>query len=874
MTKFWHIAAKNEIEDSLNTDFERGMTNEFAQGKLKQSKTGYAKNNKDSFKFFAMHLSSVMAILLVILSVVFMFTERAVEGTTLVILVLISELLGYGQDIAALIKEKKAKMLLNPKAVVIRDGESFVVSADQVAQGDIVVLKKGDIVPCDGRIVFASDLEVNEKAVTGNEIVVKDADAELTEETPVEQQANMLFAGSSILSGECRIVAVRTNDETVIATTKENEKTEKSFMQNKISEVGKVLAVLGFVFILIVFALSVVFGENLWQAGALCLALGTVLVPAKISSVISYIVNHGMLKIANSGSVVKNETICENLALCDVVITGKSGILTKEESKVSGVFTYDGWWQTNDADLSSAQKSIQMIMLEFAAICTGSSKEKNMAEEYAVDNAILNAAKEMEIAPSGIEVAASYPFDPERKIMTAVAKTGEGFRIITKGSVKEILDRSKHAVSSMDLYDMTDEIKQDLLEKCENAAQSGLKTIAVAYKDESELLSREDAECNLIFVGTFLLENEIRTESAESVEQLESAGIKTVVATYDTLSVAEFVASQAGIKTEETNSLSGKEIEELTDEELDAKIESVSVFAELTPEIKEKIVNSYKRLGKTVCVFADSASDAKTFELCDISVAKKEGSDVTWQNADLVTDGSFTDFADTVKKCQTLYLDVRKALRYMISGGIGLVLFVIFALALTSKLPLNASQTLATGILTSGVLPLALPTGGAWDKLNLKNVKKSCSVFLNMWARILGSGIFSAAIALVLFINVRFFSGLQTDALAISGAQTAAVTFFVFGALFSLLATRINTLMMKEGREEAITIGVVALISIIAFVIAVFIPGVKILFGFNGRFAAIAILVALLPGVLNLITEAFKFIKKGAKTEDANGTDI
>ncbi len=876
MTKFWHIAAKDEIEDNLNTDFERGMTNEFAQSKLKQNATVYAKDKKATFKFFAVHFSSVMAILLVILSVVFMFTGKAVEGTTLVILVLISELLGYGQDIAAFLKGRKVLRLLKSKTVVIRDGESKVIPADEVVAGDIVVLKKGDIVPCDGRIVSIADLEVNEKDVTGNESVKKEIEAELLEETPVSEQTNMLFAGSSIISGECRIVACRTGNDTVFAGLDKQDAPadDKLFMQDKVSEVGKVLAVIAFVLLLILLVLSYVFGENMWQAGAVCLALGAVLVPAKISSVISYIVSRGMLKIAEGGSVIKSEKIYENLALCDVVITGKSGILTKEDAVVGGVFTYDGQWSINDFGLTAAQKSIQEIMMEFAAICTASSVDKNMPEEYAVDNAILSAEENMGIKAGGIEVAANYAFDPERKIMTAVAKTGEGYRIITKGNVKEILDRSKYAVSSAELYDMTEEIKADLLEKCESAAQQGLKTIAVAYKDESELLSREDAECNLIFVGTLLLENEIRTESVDAVSELVSAGIKTVVATYDTLSVAEYVALQAGIKNEADISLTGGEIDKLSDEELDAKLETAVVFAELTPENKERIVNSYKRLGKTVCVIADSPRDAKNFEVSDISVAKKDGSDVAMEKADLVTDGSFTEFVNTVKKCQTLYLDVRKALRYMISGGVSLILFVIFALALTSRLPVSATQILAIGVLVSGIMPFALPAGGAWDKHQLKNVKKQDSVFVNMWTRILVCGIFSALIALVLYIIVRFFGTLQSDMAAISASQTAVVVYFVFSALFNLLYLRINLIKMKEGTDEIITLGAVALISLLLVIIALCVPVMKIIFAFEGKYALISVLVALLPAGLSALIDAFKLIKKSIKAEEINGTDI
>ena len=875
MTKFWHIATKDEIEDSLNTDFERGMTNEFAQSKLKQSNNS-KKGKKNNFKLFTISFSSVMAMLLVILSVVFMFSGKLSEGITLVVLTLISEALGCGQELAAYLKKEKAKKLLNPKTVVIRDGESRIILSEEVVPGDIVVLKKGDIVPCDGRIVSATDLEVNEKNINGNENVKKDAEAELTEETPAEEQTNMVFAGSSIILGECTVVACKTGKDTLIGETEaeNDEQNEKSFMQDKVSEVAKVLATVTFILVVILLLLAWISGTDMWQAGALCLALGAVLVPAKITSVVSYIVNRGILKIADSGSVVKKEKTYENLALCDVVITGKSGILTKEDAKVKAVYTYDDQWGIEDMGLNGAQKSIQGILLEFAAICTGSADDKNTAEEYSVDKAILDAAKSIGIKTDGIEVANSYSFDPERKIMTATAKAEEGYRIITKGNVKEILERSKQAVASAELYEMTDEIKSALLEKCENAAQNGFKTIAVAYKDSDELLTKEDAEKDLIFVGTLLLENEIRKESVKAVSELASAGIKTVVATYDTVSVAELIAAQAGIKKEEDLLLTGEEIKKLSDEELDEKIENVSVFAELTPEDKEKIANSYKRIGKTVCVIADSARDAKIFEISDISVAKKDGSDVTSQNADVVTDGSFTDFVNTVKKCQALYLDVRKALRYMIVGGLALVLFVIFALALTSRLSFAASQVLATGILVSGIMPFALPAGGAWNNFKLKNVKKQNSVFLDMWTRILTCGIFAAIIALVLYIYVRFFANDSSDALALASAQTAAFIYLVFSALFNISALRINAIKLKEGTKELICLASVALLSILVAMIVTLVPAVKNLFGFDGKQILVSVLLAILPVVFGIVLNVVNFKKKSTKAEEVNGADI
>jgi len=878
MSKLWHIATKDEIEDKLNTDFERGMTNEFAQSKVKQRVGSPEEKTRVPAKTAAAVFSSVMAILLVILSVIFMFTGKPVLGTVVVALVFVSEILGFAQDIVSYKKEQKARKLVLSKAVVIRAGQQKLILSDEVAQGDIVVLTKGDIAPCDGRITYAENVEVDEEIITKvSGCVKKSESADLAEETEIKDQINMIFAGSSIVSGNCRIVACEVGGNTVLAGMEKNlpKTCEKSYMQDKLSEVGKVLTAIMFVLLATLLAIAVASHADSVEAGMLCLALGAVLVPSKMSSVISYIANKGRLKIADAGALVKGENTAENLALCDVVITGKSGIITEDAASVWGVFTSEGEWLLNDSNLSLAEKSILNIILEFGAICTHPENEKNEEEGYAVDCAIVNAAKSLGIATGGFNVVKRYPFDMARKLMTAVAKTDGGYRIITKGSVREVLERSTHAVSSTTLDEMTDLLKESLIEKYDNASQNGFKTVAVAYKDTNELLEKQDAESGLTFVGAIVIKNEIRQDSVKALKQLISAGIKPVMATYDNAKLSEYIARQAGIMKDGDLLIDGGQLAETDDLKLDEKIENAVVFAQLMPDDKKRIIESFKRTGKTVCLISYSDCDAKALDVADVSVAKQSTTDVSARSAKVVTSGALSSFVNVMKQAQSLYLDVRKSLRFMISGAIAQMLFVLFAFVLTNNIPLAAVQVLAIGVLTAGILPFALPVGGEWEKLKLRNVKMQSSIFYNMWTRIILFGVFEALLALVIFIRVRYFIPAASDFAAYSSAQTAVFVFFILSAIFNIIYLRKNVFALKEGKKEFAQVCIILGVYILVVLVALLVEGVKNLLGFNLQNIGISVILSLLPVILRFLTDAFKFFKtKSSKTEEIDGAAI
>lgn len=876
MSKLWHIATKDEIEDKLNTDFERGMTNEFAQSKLKQRTNASDTAVRFRPKTAMVCFSSVMAILLVILSVLFMFWGKPVLGTTVAILVFVSEIIGFAQDIVSYNKENKTKKLLVPEAAVIRDGKQKIVLSNEIAEGDIVVLAKGDVVPCDGRITYSENLEVDEKSVTGVEgIIKKSENAELSEETEIKDRVNMLYEGSSVVSGNCRMVACEVGGNTLLSEIKkENPETaEKSYMQDKLSEVGKVLSAISFLLLAALLCICIFSGADALESAMLCLALGAVLIPSRMSSVISYTVNHGMLKAAEGGSLIKTEAVAEKLALCDVVVTAKSGIITKNTTELHGVFTTEGEWTINADSLSAAEKSILRIILEFGAICTEPEKEKNPGEEYAVDSAILNAADAQGIDTKGFEIAKRYPFDVKEKLMTTVAQTGDGYRIITKGDLNEVISRCTHAVSSTSLDEMTDELKASLTEKYNRAVESGFKTVAVAYKDTNELADRELAEKGLTFVGALLIENQIREDSVQAVRELVQAGIKPVIATYDNAKLAEFVAKECGLMTEGSMTVTGKQLNDMQDSELDEKLENIAVFAELYPDDKMRILESFKRTGKTVCMISDSVCDQKALETAEISVSGKSGAEAATRRANVVTNGALSDFVNTIKQAQKLYLDVRKSLRFMISGAIAQMLFALFAMLVTNKIPVLAVQVLAIGILTAGILPFVLPFGGEWESHTLKNVKAQNSIFLKMWTRIIAWGVVMALAALAIFIRTKYFVTGLSDAMAYKNAQTAVFVFFVLSALFVTLYMRKGAFVLKEGKKELAELGGVIVLYAVLVLMALFVPGIKNLFGFDARHSEAAVIASLLPAAFYALSDAFKFIKS-KKTEGTNGTDV
>ncbi len=872
MSKLWHIATKEEIEDTLNTDFERGMTNEFAQSRLKKrQKTVFDDNKKFVAKNTLSYFNSAMAILLVILSVVFMFKGKAVEATTVVILVLISELLSFLKDVLAFNSARRLRNLLKPKVTVIRDASKKVIFKDEIAQGDIIVLKKGDVVPCDGRITYCEDLTVDQKCITGNEEAIqKSCEADLIAETEPKDCTNMLYESSVIISGSCRMVACETGENTVLAQTGTLEESKKSYMQGKISEVSIVLTLFSGILLLGLLAISAFSGIDIMQAVLVCLALGTVLIPSKLPAVISYITNKGILKMAQNGNVVRNKSIAEQLAVCDTVVFGKTGVLTQDEAEVTEIISSEGCVELGNADLSVPQKSISKIILEFASLCT---KENDSAcEEQTIDSAVLKAAQKVEALPKGVEIAKVYPFDMDKKTMTVCASFEEGYRIITKGDVKKILDICSHAVSTTKLEELTDELKQSLTEQYEEKLKNGYKVIALAYKDSGNL-PEEDLAGDFTLLGILVIENKINKQTTESISQLLSAGIRPVMVSYDDEILCKAVALKCGIIQEDEQVVTGKMTEEMSDELLDETTKTVFVYAELSPNQKERIVKSLKRNGKTVCMISLSSSDKKAMECADISVSKKDGAQVNEFNAGLVTDGTLFGLANAMKYAQKLYLDVRKSIRFAVSGAISIMFFMIFAVLLTNSLPLSYIHTLLIGIITTGILPFIMPSGFCADKHQIKNVKENKTIFLKMWPRIIGSGVFAAVLALALFVKIKYFAPSATDAESILKASTTVFLFFVFYQLLSCLDLRRTAFLLKEGKSELLLVVGIAVLVVAFTTCVICIPAFKNLFGFANSSVLSAVLFGAIYVVFKIVQEVFITFKK-RKTEALDGADI
>ncbi|MBQ2897066.1 MAG: cation-transporting P-type ATPase [Clostridia bacterium] len=877
MSKLWHIATKDEIEDNLNTDFERGMTNEFAQSKLNRRIRGSKPIAENVPKAALSYFSTVMAALLVILSVIFMFKDP-VLGTTVVVLVLISEILGFAQDIVSYKTEHKIKKILKPKAVVIRDGKQKNIQRDEIVEGDIVVLSKGDVVPCDGRITYCENLEVDQKCVTGiSENVAKSEDAELSEDTQIKDQSNMLFAGSVVVSGNCRIVACRTGENTVLATLDDGTSValEKSYMQDKLCEVSKVLSCFTFILLAVILLIGILSGTDMYNTAMLCLALGAVLVPSKLPAVISCVVNKGMLKMAQHGSIVKNQATLEKLALCDVVITGKTGIVTQSSASVFGVISTQGSLELKDDSLGVPQKSILRIILEFASVCTQPAEDKSISEEQAVDKAVLNAAKQLGADVNKVEIAKRFLLDMNKKAMTVCASVQDGYRIISKGDVNEVIKHCTHAVSSTSINEMTDELKEDLIKQYKELSQNGFKAVAVAYKDSDVLTDEIEAEKDLVFLGIVVIENNVRDDSVEAINELVSAGIRPVMLTYDNAFLSEYIARQSGIMKDNDIVVTGDELLNMQDSELDEKIDNIAVFAELKPCDKVRIAQSLKRKGKTVCVISASSYDKDTLEIADISASEKDGAEVNEFKSDVVTDGTLLGLVNAMKKAQMIYLDARKSIRFMVSNAAAQMLFVLFAMLLTSSLPLVATQVLVIGILTTGFIPFVLPFGGDWDKHKLKNVKQNNSIFLKMWPRILSTGVLLALLALVVFIRTNYFVSAQSDLAAYTRAQTTVFLFFVLYAVFGAIYLRKNAITLKEGKTELVCLAVFAVGCLAAVVLLLTIPILKNLFGFGDVSTFFAIIFALIPLAVKALEDVLKNISlRAKKTEAINGTDI
>ena len=706
-----------EVRKVTEADPDTGLSSqEVDERRKKQGLNKFNEAPKESMiKKFFRSLSDFTTIVLLIAAVISFYTAFATEhgdlfeGLLIIAIVVINSVLSIVQEGNAEKALESLQDMNKQTATVIRDGKVTTVESEQLVVGDILVLESGDAISADARLIEASQLRVEESALTGeSEAVEKDAAFVAKEDESLGDQLNMVFKGCTVAAGRGKAIVTAIGMATEMGKIADllNENTmQKTPLQVRLNQLGKRISMIALAAAALVFVIGELQGEPLLEMFMTSISLAVAAVPETLTVIVTLTLAYGVQKMARKHAIIRQLPAVETLGTANVICSDKTGTLTQNEMRVRRV------WSKDDevTNIEDSMTNSAMEILKMAALCTDVMVEQEDDDLVIKGNptevAIVRAVEENYHTKAELEEkyprVNELPFDSERKMMTTVHQMGEKYISITKGAFDVLAPR----FSSGDVEQAG--IVNDRFGK------RALRVIAVGYAtydEEPQDISSEALEKDLRLIGLIGMIDPPRPESKGAIKRAKKAGIKTVMITGDHVVTASAIAKELGILNDPSEALSGSELHQLSDEELDARVKALSVYARVTPEDKIRIVKSWQRTGAVVAMTGDGVNDAPALKASNVGCAMGiTGTDVAKSAADMIlTDDNFATIVDAVSQGRSVYQNIRKAINFLLSCNISEIFIVLIAMLLGWGAPFTAVQLLFVNVVADGLPGFAL----------------------------------------------------------------------------------------------------------------------------------------------------------------------
>ena len=706
-----------EVRKVTEADPDTGLSSqEVDERRKKQGLNKFDEAPKESMiKKFFRSLSDFTTIILLVAAVISFYTAFATEhgdlfeGLLIIAIVVINSVLAIVQEGNAEKALESLQDMNKQTATVIRDGKVTTVESEQLVVGDILILESGDAISADARLIVASQLRVEESALTGeSEAVEKDAAFIAEEDESLGDQLNMVFKGCTVAAGRGKAIVTAIGMATEMGKIADllNENTmQKTPLQVRLNQLGKRISMIALAAAALVFVIGELQGEPLLEMFMTSISLAVAAVPETLTVIVTLTLAYGVQKMARKHAIIRQLPAVETLGTANVICSDKTGTLTQNEMRVRRV------WSKEDevTNIEDSMTNSAMEILKMAALCTDVTVEQEDDDLVIKGNptevAIVRAVEENYHTKAELEEkyprVNELPFDSERKMMTTVHQMGEKYISITKGAFDVLAPRF-----------ISGDVEQAAIVN-DRFGKRALRVIAVGYAtydEEPQDISSEALEKDLRLIGLIGMIDPPRPESKGAIKRAKKAGIKTVMITGDHVVTASAIAKELGILNDPSEALSGSELHQLSDEELDARVKALSVYARVTPEDKIRIVKSWQRTGAVVAMTGDGVNDAPALKASNVGCAMGiTGTDVAQSAADMIlTDDNFATIVDAVSQGRSVYQNIRKAINFLLSCNISENFIVLIAMLLGWGAPFTAVQLLFVNVVADGLPGFAL----------------------------------------------------------------------------------------------------------------------------------------------------------------------
>ena len=711
----------------FNTSIE-GLSQSEAKKRLKEN--GFnelrEKEKVPTWKLFIDSFKDPLIIILLVAALVQVFLGEIMESIIIFIVLILNSILSVIQTKKAESSLDSLKQLSVPHAKVIRDKHKITVLSKDLVEGDIVVLEAGDYVPADGRIIECQTFKVVEGMLTGESEPVLKHEDKIEEDCALGDQKNMVFSGSMVVYGRATYVVTACGMKTEIgkiADLLDNAESKSTPLQNKLDDFGKKLGVAIVILAIAIFGIEVFRGSNVADSFMFAIAIAVAAIPEALSSIVTIVLAKGTNTMAKKQSVVRKLPAVETLGCTSVICTDKTGTLTQNKMTVVDFYMYgvkdkilatnvDGGEVALDDDLGE-----QEIALTLASTLCNDSDVTNEGIEIGdpTEVALINHANKNNIDYKAVREKCNrlneLPFDSDRKLMSTINKVNDEVLMFTKGAPDVIFSRCKYALDDGEVVSINEEIINEYKKINEEFSNKALRVLAFATKnvENEDIEPTLEDEDDLILIGLMAMIDPPREEVYDAVKEAKESGIKTVMITGDHKATAAAIGRDIGIMEDGDLALTGKELDDLSDEELDEKLEHISVYARLSPENKIRIVKAWQRKNKITAMTGDGVNDAPALKQADIGIGMGSGTEVAKDaSAMVLLDDNFATIVNAIEVGRTVYNNIKKSITYLFSGNLGGIIAILFAVMADWANPFTTIQLLFINLVTDSLPAIAL----------------------------------------------------------------------------------------------------------------------------------------------------------------------
>lgn len=738
----WYKLSKDELLSQLETDPEKGLTNEEVRARLE--KYGHNELQEEEGKSFLTKLKEQFADFLILIligaALVSFFVGERTDAVVILAIVVINALLGIYQEGKAEKALEALKQMASPTAKVIRNGHIEVVPSKSLVPGDIVILEAGDIVASDLRLLESSNLQIEEASLTGESVPVdKDSDFITQEDVSLGDRHNMAYMSTIATYGRAKGVVVETGHGTEIgkiATAIQSYDDEATPLQNQLNQLGKFLGITTIFICIMVFVVGLFQGREVLEMFMVAISLAVAAIPEGLPAIVTIVLSLGMNKMVKRNAIVKKLLAVETLGSTTVICSDKTGTLTQNEMTAVKVYAdgkifdvsgggYEpvGEFKENGQTVDLHSIGDLETLLSIGVLANDASLDKD-AEGYKIigdptEGALVTLAAKANLLKD--EMNTSYPrieeipFDSARKMMSTIHENYIPGKLVsfTKGAPDIVIDRCSHISMGGKVIPFTDELKEEVLKINSMFSRDALRVLASAYKEYSELpsdISPDTIETGMTFVGLTGMIDPPRPEAKEAIKLCKKAGIDTIMITGDYKETAFAIAKDLGMAEHEDQAMMGAELDKLSDEELREVVKNIKVFARVSPDHKVRIVSALKANGEITAMTGDGVNDALALKKSDIGVSMGiTGTDVAKNTAELIlTDDNFASIVSAVEEGRIIYDNIKKFVFFLLSCNIGEIIIVFVSILMNLPVPFIPIQLLWLNLVTDSFPALAL----------------------------------------------------------------------------------------------------------------------------------------------------------------------